>query len=100
MDGRPALRALVMGPLRVLDAEGVDRTPVGELQRRLMALLLLRRGQVVTADEAVGALWPRGLPRDPAAALQTHVFRLRKSLPAGTLTSSAAGYCLAPPPSR
>ncbi len=96
MDREPALRAAVLGPLLVLDAEGGDRTPDGELQRRLLTLLLLRRGQVVSADEAVEALWPRGLPRDPAAALQTHVFRLRKSLPAGALVSSAAGYCLSP----
>ena len=49
----------VLGPLRVRDAAtGTDRTPAGELQRRLLALLVLERGRVVSADRAVEALWP------------------------------------------
>ena len=59
------LRIEVLGPIRVVDAHGRDLTPTGSLQRRLLALLVLRRGQVVTPDSAIDALWPTALPEDP-----------------------------------
>ena len=90
------LRIGVLGPLRVTDADGRDVTPDGDLQRRLLALLVLRRGHVVSVDDAVEALWPRRVPADPAAALQTHVFRLRRALPDGLVASSGAGYRVEP----
>ena len=61
----------VLGPLRVRDEAGGDVSPSGILQRRLMALFVLRRGQVVSADAAIDALWPATAPRDAAAALQS-----------------------------
>lgn len=101
------LRIEVLGPMRVIavDPEGLrtDMTPVGELQRRLLALLVLHRGDVVSTDAAIDALWPDDgattagrRPKDPAAALQTHLFRLRRSLPDGIIDSTAAGYRLDP----
>ena len=91
--GEPAaLRISVLGPLRAADPGGGDITPDGDLQRRLLALLVLKRGHVVSVDDAVDALWPRRVPADPAAALQTHVFRLRRALPDGFVASSGAGY--------
>ena len=86
----------VLGPVRARDAGGADLTPDGTLQRRLLALLVLHRGQVVTTEAAIDALWPTAPPRDPAAALQTHLFRLRKSLPSGVVTSTDDGYRLDP----
>lgn len=86
----------VLGPLRATDAAGRDVTPDGDLQRRLLALLVLKRGHVVAVDDAVDALWPRRVPADPAAALQTHVFRLRRVLPDGVVASSGAGYRMEP----
>ena len=77
------VRVDVLGPLRVTDSSGADITPDGLLQRRLLALLVLRRGQVVSVDTAVDVLWPAARPRDPVAALQNHVSRLRRALPAG-----------------
>ena len=94
--GAARLRVEVLGPLRVRDADGTDRTPPGELQRRLLALLTLRRGETVTADRLVDVLWPTDPPGDPTAALHTHVFRLRRSLPDGAVASSTAGYRLDP----
>ncbi len=90
------LRIDVLGALRATDAAGRDVTPDGDLQRRLLALLVLKRGHVVSVDDAVDALWPRRVPADPAAALQTHVFRLRRALPDGVVASSGAGYRLEP----
>ncbi|MET0579046.1 MAG: BTAD domain-containing putative transcriptional regulator, partial [Ilumatobacteraceae bacterium] len=84
----------VLGPIRVVDGTGRDSTPSGVLQRRLLALLALRRGSVVSADEAIEAAWPTDRPRDPAAALQTHLFRLRRVLPPGVVESVGDGYRL------
>ncbi len=47
-------------------------------------------------DQAIEAMWPDIQPRDPAAALQTHLFRLRRSLPAGVISSVGDGYRLDP----
>ncbi|MDO9174413.1 MAG: BTAD domain-containing putative transcriptional regulator, partial [Actinomycetota bacterium] len=96
--GRAARHVMidVLGPLRVRDEAGRDLTPSGQLQRRLLAVLVLRRGRVVSVDAAVEALWPATLPDDPAAALQNHVSRLRRSLPDGAIESLADGYRLDP----
>jgi predicted ATPase/DNA-binding winged helix-turn-helix (wHTH) protein len=82
----------VLGPLRVLDPGGSDITPTGALQRRLLALLVLRRGRVVSVDTATDTLWPTAAPRDPAGALHNHLSRLRQSLPAGAVESVGDGY--------
>jgi predicted ATPase/DNA-binding SARP family transcriptional activator len=90
------VRVDVLGPLRVTDANGTDVTPDGSLQRRLLALLVLRRGQIVSVDAAIEALWPKQAPRDPVAALQNHMFRLRRALPAGLIESLGDGYRIDP----
>ncbi len=56
------LRVEVLGPIRVWDGAGKNLTPSGVLQRRLLALFVLRRGRVVHADEAIDALWPEQPP--------------------------------------
>ncbi len=86
----------VLGPIGVRDPEGRDLTPDGSLQRRLLAFLVLRRGQVVSVDAAIDALWPAKPPRDPVAALHNHVFRLRRGLPDGVIESTGNGYRLSP----
>ena len=90
------LRVRVLGPIRVVDGAGRDLTPDGALQRRLLALLVLRRGRVVTPDSAIDALWPSEPPRDPLAALQNHLFRLRRRLPDDVIESVGDGYRLDP----
>lgn len=90
------MRVRVLGSLRALAADGADLTPAGPLQRRLLALLVLRRGRVVPADTAVDVLWPDAPPRDPSGALQNHLSRLRQSLPAGAIESVGEGYRLDP----
>jgi predicted ATPase/DNA-binding SARP family transcriptional activator len=86
----------VLGPLRVRDEAGVDVVLSGTLQRRLFALLVLRRGQVVSVDAAAEALWTSAAPRDVVAALQNQVSRLRRALPDGVIESVASGYRLDP----
>ena len=87
------MRYRVLGPLRIAEA-GNETGPPGERQRRLLAALVLERGSVVPADRLVDLLWPDRLPADQAAALQTHVFRLRRILPEGAIETSGAGYRL------
>jgi predicted ATPase/DNA-binding SARP family transcriptional activator len=92
--GEHRVRVEVLGPIRVLDSGGRDVTPPGGLQRRLLALLVLNRGRVVSGDAAIDALWPSGVPRDPVGALQNHVSRLRGVLPAVSVESVGDGYRL------
>ncbi|MGD9997127.1 MAG: BTAD domain-containing putative transcriptional regulator [Ilumatobacteraceae bacterium] len=82
----------VLGPIRAFDADGREVTPPGVLQRRLLALLVLRRGRVVSVDTVTDTLWPSDPPANPAAAVQNHVFRLRRGLPDGVVESVADGY--------
>jgi predicted ATPase/DNA-binding SARP family transcriptional activator len=98
VDGDGHLRIAVLGPIRVVDPEGRDCTPDGVLQRRLLALLVLHRGRVVSADAAIDVLWPSRLPRDPVGALQNHVSRLRRLLPGPVIESVGDGYRLDPAP--
>lgn len=90
------LRIDVLGPIRARDPHGRDVTPDGPLQRRLLALLVLRQGRVVSVDAAIEALWPDKPPRDPVAALHNHLFRLRRGLPDDVIESSGNGYRVAP----
>ncbi|MPY92656.1 MAG: AfsR/SARP family transcriptional regulator [Acidimicrobiia bacterium] len=88
------VRYRVLGPLHVVDDDGADITPAGDRQRRLLAGLLLESGATVGVDRLADLLWPRALPADLAGAIQTHVFRLRRALPAGTIDTVAGGYRL------
>ena len=83
----------VLGRLTVT-RDGQDVAPHGPLQRRLLCALLLRANSVVGTDELADLLWPDRLPGNHLAALQTHVFRLRRALPEGVVDSSPAGYRL------
>ncbi|MFE1596198.1 ATP-binding protein [Nocardia sp. NPDC058705] len=88
-------RCAVLGPLRVWGPDGDEVTPSGVLPRRLLALLVLRRGAVVSVDAAIELLWPDGGPNNPAAALHSHMSRLRRVLPE-VIDSAGDGYRLDP----
>ncbi|MBJ8337813.1 winged helix-turn-helix domain-containing protein [Antrihabitans sp. YC3-6] len=83
----------VLGPVQV-SIDSVDRAPKGTLQRRLLAMLVLHANAIVSADALCEALWPTKLPADHHAALHTHMFRLRRSLPAVDIERTASGYRL------
>ncbi len=83
----------VLGPVRLL-LDGQDRTPRGALQRRLLCALALRSSTAARAGALADLLWPGGLPADHQAALQTHVFRLRRLLPDGAISTTPGGYRL------
>ncbi len=76
----------VLGPLRVEGAAG--EIPVtSEKQRRLLAVLVVHVGAVISTDRLSEVLWGERPPPSAEKSLQTYVARLRRSLgfPAGTV---------------
>ncbi|GAB7036725.1 MULTISPECIES: AfsR/SARP family transcriptional regulator [Catenuloplanes] len=84
----------VLGPLEVRD--GDRRVELGgRLPRRLLALLLAADGQPVGDDRLADGVWAGRPPREPTAALQVYVSRLRRVLPGAGLRRADGGYRLA-----
>ncbi|MFE2294928.1 BTAD domain-containing putative transcriptional regulator [Streptomyces sp. NPDC059452] len=95
------MRFGVLGSLAVWTADGSPVTVPGARTRALLAALLAHEGHPVSADRLVDEVWGGGgLPGNPAAALQTRVWQLRKVLgdaePGGRdlLTLRDDGYLL------
>ena len=88
------LRIRVLGPLEV-DLDGRALAVGGPQQRRLLAMLVVNRGRVVSVDRIIEAMWSEGDPPDGAnRSVLTYVSRLRAVLPAGTLATIDGGYRL------
>ena len=84
----------ILGPLEVVERDRV--LPLGgSRQRALLALLLTRANEVVSADRLIDELWPSGPPHNAANALQYHVSQLRKAL-GGTdsIVTQPPGYMI------
>lgn len=69
----------VLGSLE-LRTETEVRVPAGTKVRKLLALLLLRSGQVVGTDTVAEELWDGSPPEGGAATLRTHLYHLRRVL--------------------
>ncbi|MGH2704903.1 MAG: AfsR/SARP family transcriptional regulator [Actinomycetota bacterium] len=69
----------VLGPLEVLDGERPVTLPGGRA-RALLALLILRAGEVVSTERLVDELWGEVPPPTVTTALQGLVSTLRKRL--------------------
>ncbi|WP_030619983.1 AfsR/SARP family transcriptional regulator [Streptomyces fulvoviolaceus] len=74
----------------------------GPKPRALLAALLLRSGEVVSADALVDVVWGEGPPGTARALIQTYVSALRRALP-GTASQPAIetrppGYLIRPGP--
>ncbi|MGY1741657.1 MULTISPECIES: AfsR/SARP family transcriptional regulator [unclassified Blastococcus] len=95
MTGAGTAHVRILGPLQVEDARG----PVavgGHKPRTLLAALLLARGDLVSTDRLVAALWGDDPPPGAATALRAYVSRLRAALDgAAALRHRPPGYCLA-----
>ena len=84
----------LFGQLEAADG-GVALAVRGAKQRALLALLALHRGQPVSADRLIDVLWGDGLAANPVNALQAQIGQLRRTLGAGVIVTTEAGYALA-----
>jgi YVTN family beta-propeller protein len=83
----------ILGSLEVWDGE--RQLELGGTKRRaVLAFLLLHANEVVAIDRLVDQLWAEKAPRNAAAAIRTHVSRLRKELGPEVVATRAWGYAL------
>lgn len=68
-------------------------------QRRLLALLVLHRNEVVSTDRMIDALWRGAVPRNALQTVRTYVSRLRTCFgsESSSLQTTAGGYRLVIP---
>jgi predicted ATPase/DNA-binding SARP family transcriptional activator len=86
----------LFGPLEVIDDQ--VSLPLGGLkQRAVLAILLLRANQVVSADELLDGVWGESPPPSAGNALQVYVSQLRKILRAGRAKSESADRLVSHP---
>ena len=84
----------LFGQLEAADG-GMVLAVRGAKQRALLALLALHRGEPVSADRLIDVLWGDGQAANPANALQAQIGQLRRTLGAGAIVTTEAGYALA-----
>ena len=91
------MRVRILGALELIDAEG-NACPIGSAnQRTVLAVLLARRGEVVTIDALIDALWGDAPPASAVSTLRTYVSRLRSHL-GSAVTSRGGGFAIDIPP--
>jgi DNA-binding SARP family transcriptional activator len=82
----------ILGPLEIDDDEG-RRIPLGaSRQRAILAILLTRANEVVSADRLIDDLWGERPPRTARNTLHYHVSQLRKALGADRIVTRPPGY--------
>ncbi len=84
----------MLGPLAVWTADGAPVAVPEAKVRALLAALLARDGEPVSADRLLLDLWGDDLPANPLGALQTKVSRLRRAIGPELVESGPAGYRL------
>ena len=84
----------ILGPLEVLE-QGHVLSLGGVRQRTLLALLLTRPNEMVSADRLIDELWGAEPPRKAANALQNHISQLRKAFaPREAIVTQDPGYMI------
>ena len=78
----------ILGPLEVRRDDGAPVDVAGARLRALVTRLALDAGRPVTVAALVDAVWGDAPPTDEANALQTLVFRLRRTLGDATAVGS------------
>jgi DNA-binding SARP family transcriptional activator len=90
------MRFGILGPLAVWDGRCWVGVPAAK-ERVLLAVLLLKAGQLVTADWLIEQLWAQRPPVGVTNQLQVYVSRLRRRLddrPGRVLITQSRGYRL------
>ena len=88
------VEVLLFGELEAVH-DGMAVPVRGTKQRALLALLALHCGEPVSADRLIDVLWGDGQAANPANALQAQISQLRRTLGAGAIVTTEAGYALA-----
>jgi DNA-binding SARP family transcriptional activator/WD40 repeat protein len=89
----------ILGPLEVVQ----DAEPVGlgaAQQRAVLAVLVFHRGEAVSIDRLIDALWGERAPATAAKTVQVYVSQLRKALGAAVIVTQGRGYRLAIAPEQ
>lgn len=92
---RPTMLEIsVLGELEVRGADGPVDLRARKL-RQLLAVLLVRAGEVCSAEWLIDAIWEQAPPVSAAKLLQTYISRLRRLLPEDIhIRTSGSGYAL------
>jgi DNA-binding SARP family transcriptional activator len=92
---RCALHFSILGPMQITCGEH-QLTLSAPKVREVVALLVLRRNQLVQIHEFIDELWGQEPPRSALATLQTYIYKVRKALTAegqgGVLQTRMNGY--------
>ncbi len=82
----------VLGTFDVL----VDGVPLALVPRpgRLLAALVLRAGETVSADALIESVWDGRAPASAPSVLRLYISQLRRALPPGRLVTDRVGYRL------
>jgi len=89
------MRFSVLGPLEVLDRDGVAVVVRGSKVRTVLAMLVMRAGEPATTGQLCDAVWGDDPPATAANALQAHMSKLRRLLEPGMLENRDGSYSLA-----
>jgi YVTN family beta-propeller protein len=84
----------VLGEMEVLAGDRLLELGGGK-QRCVLAMLVLRAGNVVSTDTLIDGLWGERPPATAAKSLQVYVSRLRKALGEDAIVTRSPGYLLA-----
>jgi DNA-binding SARP family transcriptional activator len=88
------VRVQLLGELEVWSDDGALLEVHGAKQRALLAVLALHRGQAVSVDRLVDAIWGDDIPANPTNALQAQVAQLRRLLGPASVVTRQGGYGL------
>jgi YVTN family beta-propeller protein len=91
--GPDVIEFRVLGPLQVVE-QGRPLALGGPRQRALLAILLVHRGEPVSSDRLIDALWGERAPASAIKIVQGYVSSLRKVLGDGLLVTRGRGYVL------
>ena len=83
----------LLGPTEV-EENGRTLELGGTMQRAVLAVLLLRRGEPLSTGRLVDELWGEAPPRAATNTLQQYVSKLRKLLGGERIATAAGGYAL------
>jgi predicted ATPase/DNA-binding SARP family transcriptional activator len=95
------LQFCILGPVKVVGADGETIAVTSPTQRAILALLLIHRNEVLSADRMIEEIWGDDESRPRPKSLQFHISKLRDALdPArtsgkdGVIKTHPAGYVL------